>query len=273
MGTHSDTLRSIVAETTAEINQWLGAVRQTGTAVTKTAVKNNSEGSDGQVPAVTPVDSRRRVQSWDMINAIREIPEELMGVQWWKEIQARKGMRPKLAILGTFESILADLYWRPVNSCQPVDGLPVAVRQRVTFRPLTDGSRPVRPARQPVTLDGRLRALYPILTLPPEITSEIFLYSPPTFYSNPERNSANPREASMLLCYVCTTWREVTLSTPALYILYIPVWEQPPKYHDIDVASFSGNKADRDRDRCPKRQRGLSQFLNSGNDYDPDNNN
>ena len=39
-----------------------------------------------------------------------------------------------------------------------LDGLPVAVRQRVASRPLTDGSRPARPGRQtvrPVTLtDG-----------------------------------------------------------------------------------------------------------------------
>ncbi|KAJ7655499.1 hypothetical protein B0H17DRAFT_1265574 [Mycena rosella] len=69
----------------------LGAVRQTGTAVTKTAAKNNFEGSDGRVPAVTPVDGRRRVQSWDMINAIREIPEELMGVRGRRKFKQGKG--------------------------------------------------------------------------------------------------------------------------------------------------------------------------------------
>ncbi|KAJ7693809.1 hypothetical protein B0H17DRAFT_1199503 [Mycena rosella] len=58
---------------------------------------------------------------------------------------------------------------------------------------------------------------YPILTLPPEITSEIFLHSLPTSYGDCERNAANPREAPMLLCYVCRTWREIALSTPALW--------------------------------------------------------
>ncbi|KAJ7637218.1 hypothetical protein B0H17DRAFT_1339592 [Mycena rosella] len=58
---------------------------------------------------------------------------------------------------------------------------------------------------------------YLILTLPPEITSEIFLYSLPTSYSDFERNVANPREAPMLLCYVCGTWREIALSTQALW--------------------------------------------------------
>ena len=42
---------------------------------------------------------------------------------------------------------------------QPVDGLPVAVRQRVASRPLTDGSRPARPGRQTRHPDGRRGAL------------------------------------------------------------------------------------------------------------------
>ena len=43
---------------------------------------------------------------------------------------------------------------------QAGDGLPVAVRQRLVSRPLTDGSRPARPGRQTRHPDGRRGALH-----------------------------------------------------------------------------------------------------------------
>ncbi|KAJ7681796.1 hypothetical protein B0H17DRAFT_1333617 [Mycena rosella] len=59
--------------------------------------------------------------------------------------------------------------------------------------------------------------VYPILSLPPEVTSEIFLSCLPTSYTDPNKKTANPKEAPMLLSHVCRTWRKVALSTPALW--------------------------------------------------------
>ncbi|KAJ7709441.1 hypothetical protein B0H17DRAFT_1248924 [Mycena rosella] len=59
--------------------------------------------------------------------------------------------------------------------------------------------------------------VYPVLSLPPEITSEIFLSCLPTSYTDPNKKSVNPKEAPMLLSHVCRTWRQVALSTPALW--------------------------------------------------------
>ncbi|KAJ7693815.1 hypothetical protein B0H17DRAFT_1132210 [Mycena rosella] len=65
---------------------------------------------------------------------------------------------------------------------------------------------------------GGVQASYPVrvLTLPPEVTSEIFIYSLPTSYNARERNSANPYEAPMLLVRVRRAWRAIALATPAL---------------------------------------------------------
>ncbi|KAJ7740892.1 hypothetical protein B0H14DRAFT_2215752, partial [Mycena olivaceomarginata] len=55
---------------------------------------------------------------------------------------------------------------------------------------------------------------YPILTLPPELTSEIFTHCLPA-----ERfvDVVNPGEAPLLLTRVCQTWRQIAISTPALW--------------------------------------------------------
>ncbi|KAJ7462144.1 hypothetical protein FB451DRAFT_958239, partial [Mycena latifolia] len=53
--------------------------------------------------------------------------------------------------------------------------------------------------------------------LPPEITSEIFIYCLPTSQMARERNTVNPHEAPMLLSHVCRAWREIALGTPALW--------------------------------------------------------
>ncbi|KAJ7709442.1 hypothetical protein B0H17DRAFT_226921 [Mycena rosella] len=56
--------------------------------------------------------------------------------------------------------------------------------------------------------------VYPVLTLPPEITSEIFYHCLPASH---HWNSADPGKAPMLLTHVCRAWREIALSTPALW--------------------------------------------------------
>ncbi|KAJ7709461.1 hypothetical protein B0H17DRAFT_915327, partial [Mycena rosella] len=56
--------------------------------------------------------------------------------------------------------------------------------------------------------------VYPVLTLPSEITCEIFHQCLPTWV---HRNSSEPWEAPVLLSHVCRAWREIALSTPALW--------------------------------------------------------
>ncbi|KAJ7157211.1 hypothetical protein C8R46DRAFT_959114 [Mycena filopes] len=63
--------------------------------------------------------------------------------------------------------------------------------------------------------------VYPILSLPPEITSEIFLecLPPPPSPSMGSRQQSSHRNnvAPLLLFYVCRAWRKIALSTPRLW--------------------------------------------------------
>ncbi|KAJ7147975.1 hypothetical protein C8R46DRAFT_1359486 [Mycena filopes] len=65
------------------------------------------------------------------------------------------------------------------------------------------------------------RVVYPVLSLPPEITAEIFLRCvPPTstpVESKVQRICPHPRRAPLLLLQVCRTWRAIALSTPRLW--------------------------------------------------------
>ncbi|KAJ7364694.1 hypothetical protein DFH08DRAFT_276250 [Mycena albidolilacea] len=55
--------------------------------------------------------------------------------------------------------------------------------------------------------------IYPVLTLPPEITTEIFIRCLPVqWYHLP-----SPRDAPLLLLQICSCWRALTLCTPALW--------------------------------------------------------
>ncbi|KAJ7709471.1 hypothetical protein B0H17DRAFT_970277, partial [Mycena rosella] len=56
--------------------------------------------------------------------------------------------------------------------------------------------------------------VYPVLKIPPEITSEVFYQCLPAPH---HWNSADPGKAPMLLSHVCRAWREIALSTPALW--------------------------------------------------------
>ncbi|KAJ7262448.1 hypothetical protein C8J57DRAFT_1711697 [Mycena rebaudengoi] len=55
---------------------------------------------------------------------------------------------------------------------------------------------------------------YPILTLPTEITSEIFVHFLPPY---PERPPATGLNSPELLSQICWAWREIALSTPRLW--------------------------------------------------------
>ncbi|KAJ7121039.1 hypothetical protein C8R44DRAFT_171426 [Mycena epipterygia] len=56
--------------------------------------------------------------------------------------------------------------------------------------------------------------IYPILTLPNEITSEIFIHFLPPF---PERSTPMGPLSPSLLSKICRQWRNVALSTPSLW--------------------------------------------------------
>ncbi|KAJ7510890.1 hypothetical protein B0H11DRAFT_1789944 [Mycena galericulata] len=55
---------------------------------------------------------------------------------------------------------------------------------------------------------------YPVLTLPAEITSEIFIHFLPAY---PERSQLVGPLSPSFLCRICRQWREVALSTPTLW--------------------------------------------------------
>ncbi|KAJ7633189.1 hypothetical protein FB45DRAFT_745939 [Roridomyces roridus] len=55
---------------------------------------------------------------------------------------------------------------------------------------------------------------YPVLTLPPEITSEIFLQFLPSY---PERPNVIGPQSPPFLLQICRQWRDVALATPALW--------------------------------------------------------
>ncbi|KAJ7016434.1 hypothetical protein C8F04DRAFT_1161849 [Mycena alexandri] len=60
-------------------------------------------------------------------------------------------------------------------------------------------------------------AAYPVLTLPPEITTEFFFWCLPTSYGNAEWNSIHSHEPPLLLTHVCRAWRNIAISTCALW--------------------------------------------------------
>ncbi|KAJ7129240.1 hypothetical protein C8R44DRAFT_533755, partial [Mycena epipterygia] len=55
---------------------------------------------------------------------------------------------------------------------------------------------------------------YPVLTIPLEITAEIFVHCLPTTRRS---DVLNPEEAPLLLTHVCRAWREIAISTPSLW--------------------------------------------------------
>ncbi|KAF8207829.1 hypothetical protein K438DRAFT_345506 [Mycena galopus ATCC 62051] len=83
----------------------------------------------------------------------------------------------------------------------------------------TPGSEFTIPGSQFKVADCAQRSLEnerTILTLPNEITSEIFVHSLPRFPSY-QTSTVNPTRAPMLLLRVCRAWRSIALSTPRLW--------------------------------------------------------
>ncbi|KAJ6451470.1 hypothetical protein C8R47DRAFT_301112 [Mycena vitilis] len=58
---------------------------------------------------------------------------------------------------------------------------------------------------------------YPVLTLPPEIISEIFIHCLP---ARRKVDVVNPTEAPLLLTRVCGLWRQIAISTPELWAAF-----------------------------------------------------
>ncbi|KAJ7044759.1 hypothetical protein C8F04DRAFT_595941 [Mycena alexandri] len=59
--------------------------------------------------------------------------------------------------------------------------------------------------------------VYPVLTLPPEIMTEIFLYCLP---EQRKLDVVNTKEAPLLLTHVCGAWRHIACSTPRLWTAF-----------------------------------------------------
>ncbi|KAJ7704591.1 hypothetical protein B0H17DRAFT_13815 [Mycena rosella] len=65
------------------------------------------------------------------------------------------------------------------------------------------------------SVQGRLDAYtYPVLTLPNEIMSEIFVHFLPVY---PQRSPLIGPHSPSLLGQICRKWRDIALSTPALW--------------------------------------------------------
>ncbi|KAJ7639719.1 hypothetical protein DFH06DRAFT_1217688, partial [Mycena polygramma] len=69
--------------------------------------------------------------------------------------------------------------------------------------------------QEKIVRQDRLDAyVYPVLTLPPEILSEIFVHFLPVY---PIRPPITGLLSPTVLTHICRTWREIALSTPALW--------------------------------------------------------
>ncbi|KAJ7659307.1 hypothetical protein DFH06DRAFT_1472681, partial [Mycena polygramma] len=78
---------------------------------------------------------------------------------------------------------------------------------------LRDSIRALRAERKLV--EQRLNSYrYPILTLPNELTSEIFIHSLPTYPCCPPLTG---KGSPSMLTLICRKWRDIALSTPALW--------------------------------------------------------
>ncbi|KAJ6560443.1 hypothetical protein B0H19DRAFT_1147735, partial [Mycena capillaripes] len=71
---------------------------------------------------------------------------------------------------------------------------------------------------------------YPVLTLPPEITSEFF------FQCLPELGWSGVRDkgvAPRLLTHVCREWRQIAISTPALWATFHVIFDTEDGFYKL----------------------------------------
>ncbi|KAF7290381.1 F-box domain-containing protein [Mycena chlorophos] len=70
---------------------------------------------------------------------------------------------------------------------------------------------------------------YPVLTLPNEITTQIFLHCVESDKHSDGHSRPNPADSPLLLTRVCSSWRAVALNTPALWSQVAVRNELPPE--------------------------------------------
>ncbi|KAJ7098605.1 hypothetical protein B0H15DRAFT_771834, partial [Mycena belliarum] len=63
------------------------------------------------------------------------------------------------------------------------------------------------------------KIVYPVLTIPSEITSEIFIQClpPSPAFSAEEKEGPSPSVAPLLLLQICREWRSIAIATPQLW--------------------------------------------------------
>ncbi|KAJ7639345.1 hypothetical protein FB45DRAFT_425065 [Roridomyces roridus] len=88
---------------------------------------------------------------------------------------------------------------------------------------------------------GRLQhqldaVIYPVLSLPPEIVSEIFVLCLPTERMSMDMDALNWNEAPLLLSHICGQWRHIALAMPALWReLDIELLCPSRRAHDLEM--------------------------------------
>ncbi|KAJ7852315.1 hypothetical protein B0H13DRAFT_2084250 [Mycena leptocephala] len=100
-------------------------------------------------------------------------------------------------------------------------------------------------------------SVYPVLTLPPEITSEIFVHCLPGL-----QHVVNTNAAPLLLMRVCRTWRKIATSTPALWTTFYVDERTPVSF--TRLAEIAGSWFKR-AGKCPLSVKILGYLTTEGN--------
>ncbi|KAJ7853860.1 hypothetical protein B0H13DRAFT_2081923 [Mycena leptocephala] len=100
-------------------------------------------------------------------------------------------------------------------------------------------------------------SVYPVLTLPPEITSEIFVHCMPGL-----QHVVNTNAAPLLLMRVCRTWRKIATSTPALWTTFYVDERTPVSF--TRLAEIAGSWFKR-AGKCPLSVKILGYLTTEGN--------
>ncbi|KAJ7144791.1 hypothetical protein C8R43DRAFT_891216, partial [Mycena crocata] len=84
---------------------------------------------------------------------------------------------------------------------------------------------------------------YPVFSLPPEITSEIFLrcLPPLPFVIDPSKNGPSLSLAPLLLLQICSAWRSIAISTPRLWFHLHLNLDAIDVHLEVAMAKFVGD--------------------------------